>query len=162
MDSEYRKPYEYEEEKRGWIILFVVMILAIDILQTLSFASQEYKYMGNIPVIGAGFYVIAGLFILYIIYTTVIVFGMKGNFAAAAKRYIIIRTVFTLCNFFITFFNILSHESLIGEAEDQYMGTGSMLLWELVIPLAYIIGFSVVWYLYFTYSKRCRKAVENL
>ncbi|NLO08547.1 MAG: hypothetical protein GX129_01590 [Clostridiales bacterium] len=156
MDSEYRKPFEYEEEKRGLILLFIVMILAIDILQTLSFASQENKYLGHIRILSIGFYIMAAIFIVYIIYTTVIVFNMKGKFVLAAKRYIIIRTIFSLFNFLLIFYNVLQHENLIGEAQDQYQSVGSMLLWELFIPLIYIISFSLVWYLYFTYSKRCR------
>lgn len=156
MDSEYRKPYEYEEEKRGLILLFVIMILAIDILQTLSFASLENKYLGHMKILGISLYIMAMIFIIYIIYTAVIVFKMKGNFVLAAKRYIIIRTIFSLFNFLIIFLNILKHEKLIGEAQDQYQSVGVMLLWELFIPLFYIISFSLVWYLYFTYSKRCR------
>lgn len=156
MDSEYRKPYEYEEEKRGLILLFIIMILVIDILQTLSFASLENKYLGHIKVLGITFYIMAAIFILYIIYTTVIVYKMKGNFVLAAKKYIIVRTIFSVINFLIIFFNFIKHENLIGESPDQYQSLEYMLLWELFIPLFYIISFSLVWYLYFTFSKRCR------
>ena len=157
MDSEYRKPYEYEEEKRGLIVLFVIMILAVDILQTISFATLENKYLGHLKALGLVFYILAVIFIIYIIYTTVVVFRMKGNFVSAAKRYLIIRTVFSLTNFLIIFFSVIKYENHIGESQDQYLTVGEMLLWELFIPLFYIISFSVVWFLYFTYSKRCRK-----
>lgn len=157
MDSEYRKPYEYEEEKKGLIVLFIIMILAIDILQTISFATLENKYLGNIKTLGIVFYILAVVFIMYIIYTAVVVFRMKANFVYAAKRYLVIRTVFSLTNFLIIFFNVMKYENLIGESQDQYLTFGEMLLWELFIPLFYIISFSAVWFLYFTYSKRCRK-----
>lgn len=160
MDSEFRKPFEFEEEKKGLVLLFVIMILAIDTLQTLSFATQESKYLENTPILGIASLIIGGMFVLYIIYTTVIVFRMKGNYVVAAKRYIIIRTIFSLINFLFVFYNIMKHENLIGEAQDQYQSMGIMLLWELIIPLFYILSFSVIWYLYFTYSKRCRKVKE--
>ena len=160
MDSEFRKPFEFEEEKKGLVLLFVIMILAIDTLQTLSFATQESKYLENTPILGIASLIIGGMFVLYIIYTTVIVFRMKGNYVVAAKRYIIIRTIFSLINFLFVFYNIMKHENLIGEAQDQYQSMGVMLLWELIIPLFYILSFSVIWYLYFTYSKRCRKVKE--
>ena len=156
MDNEYRKPYEYEEEKRGLILLFIIMILVVDILQTLSFASQENKYLGHNKLLSISFNIMAVLFILYIICTVVIVYKMKGRFVLAAKRYLIIRTIFSLANFFIVFYGILKNENLIGEAQDQYRTQGNMLLWELVIPLFYIISFSVVWYMYFTFSKKCK------
>ncbi|MDD4113409.1 MAG: hypothetical protein PHC56_10330, partial [Herbinix sp.] len=89
MDSEFRKPFEFEEEKKGLVLLFVIMILAIDTLQTLSFATQESKYLENTPILGIASLIIGGMFVLYIIYTTVIVFRMKGNYVVAAKRYII-------------------------------------------------------------------------
>ncbi|MDD4113668.1 MAG: hypothetical protein PHC56_11675, partial [Herbinix sp.] len=112
------------------------------------------------PILGIASLIIGGMFVLYIIYTTVIVFRMKGNYVVAAKRYIIFRTIFSLINFLFVFYNIMKHENLIGEAQDQYQSMGIMLLWELIIPLFYILSFSVIWYLYFTYSKRCRKVKE--
>ncbi len=158
MDSEFRKPYEYEEEKKGLIILFIVMILAIDTLQTLSFVTQESKYLGNIPILEIASLIMGAIFILYIIYTTVIVFRMKGNFALAAKRYLIISTIYSMFNLLFIFYNRYKHENLIGESQDQYQSIKAMLFWELFFPLFYILSFSVVWFLYFTYSKRCRKA----
>lgn len=156
MSDEFRKPFEYKEDKKGLIILFIIMILVIDILQTLSFASQEYKYLGHIPVLGLGFLIMGGLFIIYIIYTAATVFRMKENFVDAAKRYIIIRTVFTLFNFIIVFINIIKKENLVGNAINQYPTFNEMIVGELVIPLLYILLFSVIWYLYFTYSNRCK------
>lgn len=156
MDDEYRKPYEYEEEKKGLVQIFVAMILVIDILQTLSFAAQESKYLGNIKPLSVIPNVLAVLFILYIIYTSITVYRMKEKFVLTAKIYLIVRTIFSLSNFFVVFYNILKHENLIGDGQDQYKTMGSMLLWELGLPLFYMISFSVVWFLYFTYSKRCR------
>ena len=157
MDSEFRKPYEYEEEKRGLIVLFVVTILAIDILQTLYFAAQEYKYLGHIPILGGTFLIIGSLFIIYIIYTAVVVFRMKDNFVFKAKQYVVIRVIYSVINFLIVFYNIVTKEELIGDSQDQYLEFGRMLLVELVVPLIFIISFSLVWFLYFTYSRRCRR-----
>lgn len=162
MSSEFRKPYEYEEEKKGLIILFIAMILAIDILQTLSFATQEYMYFRHIPVFGIGFLVLGGLFITYIIYIAVTVFRMKENFANRAKRYIIIRTVFSLCNYIIIFLNIIKNENLIGDSIDQYPTYREMIIGELIVPLLYILSFSLIWYLYFTYSRRCRNVNSDM
>lgn len=158
MNSEFRKPFEYREDNKGLLILFIIMILGIDPLQSLSFASQEYKYMGHIPILGVLFFVIGRIFILYTIYTAVVVFRMKENFSCAAKKYIIIRTLYSVLNYLIIFFNILKKENLIGNSADQYESFGKMIVGELVVPLLYILSFSLAWYLYFTFSKRCRNA----
>lgn len=156
MGNEFRKPYEYEEEKRGLIVLFISMILSVDILQTIFFATQEDRYLGDSPTLVIALFIIAGVFIMYTLYTSVVVFRMKSNFVVAAKRYIIIRTILFLFNFFVVFFNRLLQENLVGEEPDQYLSIGYMLYIEVFMPLFFIISLSVVWYLYFTYSKRCR------
>lgn len=162
MDSEFRKPYEYQEDNRGLILLFIIMILVIDILQTLSFASQEYKYLRHIPVLGIGLLISGLIYIIYIIYTVVTVYRMKENFVSSAKRYIIIRTIFSVCNYIIIFFNMWKNDNLIGNSIDQYPTLGKMIVGELIIPLIYMLSFSIVWYLYFTFSKRCRNAKKTM
>lgn len=156
MDEDFRKPYEYKEYRRGLITLFIVMILVMDIMQTLSFATLENKYLGNMPVLGIIFWIMGILYIIYIIYTAVIVYKLKDNFVASAKRYIVIRSVYSVCNYLIIFFNIIKTESLVGDSTDQYSTYGKMIVEELVIPLFYILSFSIVWFLYFTFSKRCK------
>ena len=73
MDNTFRKPYEYQEDKRGLIILFISMILSIDTIQTIAFATQTHMYISHIPVLSYIIFIMATLFILYIIYTAVVV-----------------------------------------------------------------------------------------
>lgn len=160
MNDEYSKPYEYEEEKKGLIIMFVAMILGIDTLQTIFFAVQENKYMGHISMLRIAIPIISSIFILYIIYTAIFVFRMKNNFVTAAKRYIIIRTIFSLFSYIIIFLNRLKYENLIGESEGSYQSVAFMLYIELLMPLIFVMLFCVAWYLYFTYSKRCKKVAD--
>lgn len=156
MDNTFRKPYEYQEDKRGLIILFISMILSIDTIQTIAFATQTHMYMSHIPVLSYIIFIMATLFILYIIYTAVVVYRMKSNFVVSAKTYLFIRTIFSLLLFLSLFFNRFKHENLIGESEEQYSSVISMLYLELFMPLFFILLFSIGWYLYFTYSKRTR------
>jgi len=162
MDKEFRKPYEYEEDKKGLIILFIIMILGIDILQTVSFVSLECKYFGSklLPVIG--FILLGVMFIIYIIYTSVTVFKMKADFVKKAKRYILIRTLFSVLSYVIIFIGIVRNENLIGNGAGQYHSFKDMIIGELVVPLMYIISFSVIWYLYFSLSKRCKRIADGL
>ncbi|NLK03764.1 MAG: hypothetical protein GX319_05070, partial [Clostridiales bacterium] len=49
MNNEFSKPYEYEDEKRGLLVLFISMILSVDSIQTIFLATQNDKYIGDIP-----------------------------------------------------------------------------------------------------------------
>lgn len=156
MPNEFRKPYEYKEDKRGLIILFISMILSIDTLQTIFLVAQNDKYPGDIPFLRSTSLIIAGAFILYTIYTSIIVYRMKNNFVVKAKRYIIIRTFLFLISFLFIFLNRLKYEELILDEHGQYLSKDTILYLEFFIPLFFIMIFSVIWYLYFTYSKRCQ------
>ena len=157
MDEDFRKPYEYEEEKRGFILLFVIMLLIIDTLQSISFSVQLYNYYKNIPFLCIGITVLGILSILYTIYIAAISYKLKKTMVTEAKRYLIIRAVFSSGSYIILYFNIIKNENLVGNGIDQYKTFVEMLLWELIIPLAYILFFSIGWYLYFVKSKRCKR-----
>ena len=159
MNNEFSKPYEYEDEKRGLLVLFISMILSVDSIQTIFLATQNDKYIGDIPFLKVILYILVGLFLLFIIYTSISVYRMKSNFVTVAKRYIIIRTILLLIGSLIVFLNRIKYEDLVGKHPGQYLTKGSMLYIELFMPLFFILVFSLAWYLYFTCSKRCRKQI---
>lgn len=158
MSNEYKRPYEYEEEKKGLITVFVAMILGIDTIQTIFFAFQNDKYMSHITFIRIVYYLLAFFYILYTIYTAVTVYRMKNDFVGVAKRYIIIRTIYSIINYVIIFLNRLKYENMIGKSADEYLyqSNAFMIYVEIILPFFFVILFCVLWYLYFTYSKRCR------
>jgi hypothetical protein len=161
MRDEYKKPYEYEEEKRGLIVLFISMILSIDTLSVIFFVAQINIYL-DIPILRVLLFVMAGVFVLYIIYTSFKVHRMKSKFVLVAKRYIIIRTILFLISHFLIFLNRIRNEDLIGKGTNQYLTKGAMLYMELFIPMFFVLAFSVIWYLYFTFSKRSRAKSNSL
>lgn len=155
MRDEFKKPYEYEEEKRGLIIVFISMILSIDTLSVIFFVAQINIYL-DIPILRVVSFVMAGVYILYTIYTSIKVHRMKSNFVVVAKRYIVIRTILFLISHFLIFLDRIKHEDLIGKGTNQYLTKGAMLYMELFMPMFFVLTFSVAWYLYFTFSKRSR------
>ncbi|MBH1940295.1 hypothetical protein I5677_05220 [Mobilitalea sibirica] len=157
MDEEFRKPYEYNEEKRGFILLFVIMILLIDILQILSFNSQIYEIFKSVPVLAIGFMVMGILFILFTVFTAATCFMLRRNMVIISKNYLIVRAVFSTISVLIIYIHRINNENLIGGGVDQYQTNGEMLMGELIIPLSYVLVFSIVWYLYFLRSKRCKE-----
>lgn len=156
MDEEFRRPYEYSEEKRGFILLFVILLLVIDTLQTFSFTTQIYVAYKEIPIIKLLIVVLCILSILYMLYTAINSYKMTTNMVSIAKTYLILRVLYSVSCIIIIYLYTIKHKNLIGEGVEQYRTYGQMVVGELVVPIAYVLSFSIGWYLYFVLSKRVR------
>lgn len=161
MDQEFRKPFEYDEEKRGLILLFVIMLIAIDSLQTLTFILRFYEYFQNIPVIGIGFMVLGILFMLFTFFTAFVCFRLKKSMVSVSKKYLVVRAIVTAGSIITLFLYAVNNDKMVGNGLVQYKSTGEMIAWELIMPFVYLLTFSVGWYLYFTKSKRCKEIVRQ-
>ncbi len=161
MDEDFRKPFEYEEEKKGLLLLFIIMIVVIDILPTLSFIARFYDTFKHIPIIGIGHMVIGILFILFTIVTAVICFTLNRHMVTLAKLYLIIQAVYMVfCNL-ILFLYTVDYENMTGIGTIQYQSYRELMFWEVLFPLLYISVFTVSWYLYFVKSKRCKEFLKS-
>lgn len=161
MNEEFRKPFEYEEEKRGLLLLFIIMIVVIDILPTLSFMARFYEVFGDNRVLSTFLIAVCILFVLYTVFTAFICFTLNKKLVAMSKLYLIIQAIFSAACYVLLFFSIADYDSLIGIGTTQYETFGEMLSWELLLPLAYIAVFTVAWYLYFIKSKRCKELLRS-
>lgn len=161
MNEEFRKPYEYEEEKRGLLLLFVIMIAVVDILPTLSFMARFYDVFQDNQILRVFLIAVCILFILYTVYTGFICFTLNKKLVALSKLYLIIQAIFSVACYVLLFLSIADYESLIGIGTIQYETFGEMLCWELLYPLAYITVFTGAWYLYFVKSKRCKEFLKS-
>lgn len=161
MDEEFRKPYEYKEEKRGFILVFVLTLITFDILQTLSLAAQVNEVFQPVPGLRIIFLILSVLFVIYTLYTAMNCYQLKITLVKRSKRYLLIRAALSSCYVVIIYVNRIKREHLIGEGRQQYRTVREMVFGELIIPLAYVIVFSVIWYAYFSRSKRCKKLVDQ-
>ncbi len=161
MNEEFRKPFEYEEEKRGLLLLFVIMIVVIDILPTLSFMARFYDVFEDNRILQTVLITSCILFILYTLITAGICFTLNKRLVALSKLYLIIQAVFSAACYALLFFSIADYDNMIGIGTTQYQSFGELLSWELLFPLAYIAVFTVAWYLYFVKSKRCKELLRS-
>ena len=161
MDDEFRKPYEYNEEKRGFILVFILTLITFDILQTLSLSAQVNEAFKAIPGLRIFFMVISFVFVIYTIYTAINCYRLKKNIVIMSKIYLIVRAIISTGYVIIIFFYRTTHVYLVGEGENQYPTVNEMVFGELIIPLAYVIAFSAIWYIYFTLSRRCKELVKR-
>lgn len=160
MDDEFRKPFEYNEEKRGFILVFILTLITFDILQTLSLSAQVNEIFKVAPVVRFFFLVLSTLFVVFTFYTAINCYRLKKNLVKLSKLYLIVRAIISVLYVVIIYIDRTTHEYLVGNGQKQYQTVNEMVLGELIIPLSYVMIFSIVWYLYFTFSKRCKKLVS--
>jgi hypothetical protein len=151
--DEFRKPYEYTEEKRGFILLFIIMLLTIDILQAPLYIVQGYGSFKHIPVLSISFAVVSILYLLFLLFTAMTCYKMKKNLVAVSKAYLIVRTIFLVSCVIILFINVSNIKDYETAVEYYFR--------ELIAPLAFELVLSIGWYLYFLKSKRCRELVNK-
>jgi hypothetical protein len=161
MDDEFRKPYEYKEEKRGFILVFILSLITFDILQTLSLSAQVNEVFKATPVLRIFCMVVSTAFIVFTFYTAIICYRLKKNLVQLSKLYLIVRVVISSVYVIIIYVYRMTHEHLVGDGIHQYHTVNLMVVGELIIPLAYVMVFSAIWLVYFTLSKRCRELVKN-
>lgn len=161
MDEEFRKPYEYHEEKRGFILVFILTLITFDILQTLSLSAQVNEVFKAVPEFRIFFLILSISFVIFTIYTAMNCYRLKKNLVKMSKLYLIVRAIISTCYVVIIYVYRSSREHLVGNGQQQYQTVNAMVMGELIIPLAYVVGFSVIWYVYFTLSKRCKKLVSQ-
>lgn len=159
--DEYRKPFEYNEEKKGLILVFIIMLLVVDTLQTFSLTAQVYKAFEHIPVFSILFVVTGIMFTLFTLYTVILCSKLNKKMVKVSKIYLIVRGTLSTIFVIISFVYTVNNKNLIGNGMDQYKTVGEMMIGEIVIPFAYIWVFSFGWFLYFVKSKRCRDIVKE-
>lgn len=161
MDEDFKKPFEYHEEKRGFILVFILTLITFDILQTLSLSTQVNEAFQSILALRIFFMVLSSLFVIFTFYTALNCYRLRKNLVIMSKIYLIVRAIISTCYVFIIYNYRTTQLHLVGNGQGQYPTVKAMIVGELVIPLAYVIVFSLIWYLYFSLSKRCKELVKN-
>lgn len=160
--DEFRKPYEYEEEKiGGFLLIFVAMLVTADLFFSLALSVQGYNAIKHIPVAGIVFLVLSVLFILFILFTAVSCYKLKKNAVKISKTYLITRTIFTVIGLILIFFADYNNKNLIGVGSSQYKSQSELTLIVLILPMLYTLTFSIGWYLYFLKSKKCKEIARK-
>ena len=158
--DDFRKPYEYAEEKRGYLLLFIIMILTIDLLQSPFYIVQVYNILKKVPVVNVGFLFISTLYVLLLLYTALSCYKLKKHMVSLSKAYLIFRAAFKVCCILIAYIYNVDGKSMIGNG-NQYSTVAEYTVMGLIMPLIFELVFSVGWYLYFIKSKRCREFVQK-
>lgn len=157
----FGKQYEYTEEKRGLILLFIIMLFSIDSFLAISYTVQVHGFLKRIPVLATGVWVIGILFGLFILYTAITCYKLKRNMVAISKAYLIVRAIFMTICIIIIYLNLVNDKSMIANGARQYKNLAELNFMVLIMPIAYHLVFSGGWYLYFLKSQRCKEIGKN-
>ena len=161
--NEFLKPYEYLDEEgkvSGLLLTFAIMLIFCDMFFAVSAFTQVLGILRNNSVATMIYQWSGWIFMALIVFTCAAIFMLRKYSALVAKTYLLIRLIFFFySNLFI--FNFRFHDPhSIGIHISQFLSMQDLIWKCLIIPMIYVILFSVGWYLYFNRSKRTNKYAQ--
>jgi len=164
MLDEFRKPYEYEEETGFiWPVrLFCILLIFVEMFLGIMFLFQLNKYLGSNPIFNNTAIVLTVLYMVYILVTIIFLLKNVKKYALKiAKSYLIGRLVYLVPSIIVIFSFTVNDPSAVGSGNGKFQSVTDIILRLLMVPLIYILAFSISWYIYFTKSKRIKKEYEE-
>lgn len=156
--DEFRKPYEYEDEKgkSGLLTLFLAMLLGFETLLGILAAINGYNSVKSISVLGTVYIILGVLMVVYPLFTAFALRKMRKSAIRIVKVYLIVRLVY-LIPFFVSNTVIMIGQIRYLKTDIQYAQEFNSLIISLLISLIYLISFSILWYMYFCKSKKVKE-----
>ncbi len=152
--DEFRKPYEYIEEKRGFIQLFIIMLILIDLLQAPLYIMPVYRDIKQIHALGVIFVAMGILYVLFILFTALTCYMLEKNMVTISKIYLVVRVFFTVFCIIILFYNNYNDK-------EQLKTITELIVMGLLLPIGFELAFSIGWFLYFLKSKKCKEFAKK-
>lgn len=159
--DEFRKPFEYFEEKGvgGILLLLFFMLITIEPLMGIAAIFFGYHYINN-NVIGTVFIYLAVFYVLFSIVSGILI-KKKSRFAVKfVKIFLIFRMVFMTPYLYVNTrmqINEIEYEKTFHLYETAYRS----IVTSFIICLAYVVVFSAAWYAYLCKSKRVAELFIN-
>ncbi len=161
--DEFRKPYEYEEEKpvSGFILCFCAMLIICELLIGLTDLYQGAGLLRSQPFWHNIYLVFGNFYLLFIAVTCFAFYRLRRHAIKIAKIFLLYRFVFLTIATLVIYHYRLHDKNAIGFRINQFPDLQTLTLNSLIIPFAYTIVFSVLWYSYFLRSKRVKLYDKN-
>jgi hypothetical protein len=156
--SEFRKSYEYEEEKgiAGLLMLFFVMLVSVEVLLALLILVQGYAVLKAVPYLGPAFLVLGTGYLVFILFTCISLRRMS-RYAVRISRILLAARVLFLAPVYLRLYATFSRDPGIVSG---FRSHRDIVLIGLVVPLACILLFSGLWSWYLSSSRRVRQFVQ--
>jgi hypothetical protein len=157
--DEFRKPYEYEEERKvsGLILLFCILLIAGELFIGISILTQGYRLLRSTPTPAALFTLFGLLYLGAILFTNYALYKLPGSAVKITKLFLIYRLIYLTLAILMIFSIRAGDPRSIGPSIYQFRTREALIQNALVIPMAYTWLFTLIWYPYFLRSKRVGK-----
>jgi hypothetical protein len=160
--DEFRKPYEYEDEKgvSGFLLIFFLMVIAIEPFQTIIAIFFGYANLELMPVLRIVYVIISILLICFSLFTAVALKKIQKKAVSIVKIYLIFRLIYFIP---FTIFNTIYQikHITIQVTDSRYNGEYTGIIYGFAISIVYVLAFSALWYLYFQKSKKVKTHYLN-
>lgn len=154
--EDFRKPFEYTEEKKGFILLFVFMLIVVDIYQAFIYIMPAYNNLWQTPAIRTGYIYISIIYIVSIPLTAFVCFKLNKHMLTISKVYLLFRSIVLISSITIIFIFNVNFSSKVAFGS-LYTSLLQVIFINLILPIAFVLVFSVGWFIYFIKSKSCRE-----
>lgn len=153
--DEFRKPYEYMEEKgiSGFLLLLFFMLITAEPLFGVFAAYFGYYSMEKFGILRICFFCAAIIYILFSVFTAVAVRKKFGSAVAITKVFLVYRLVFLIPYLCLNVYQQIK-EIPYEKTYIEYSKLYDSIVTSFVINIAYVVVFSVAWYLYLKKSKK--------
>lgn len=158
--NEFNKPYEYEEESRGIVFFFVLMIITFDLLIPIFYITEVPQALSHNLAARVSYIILSAVYLLAVPVTAFQCYKLKRTMVLTAKIYLIIRTVFYVTCIIIQYQYHLKYGNMIGKFK-RYSTIAQFRQLELYLPLVYVMITCGGWFLYFIFSKKCKAIKEG-
>lgn len=156
--DEFKKPYEYDDEKgvSGVLLLYFIMLLAEESLLGIISLSFGYNLLPMSRVLGTVIMGISVFYVLFSVYSAIVLKLLKKYAVKVSKVFLIFRLIYMIPYAVI---NTISQIRDIpyDKGYEMYEAMYRSIIISSVITVTFIIAFSVGWYIYLNRSKKVRE-----
>jgi len=158
--SEFRKPFEYVEEKGlGGLLLFLfVMLPSVEVPLTLAVTIQAYSLLGGVPCLGPAVLAIGIATLAFLLVAAIALRRLSRHAIGIAKSFLVVRALVLAPAFVLIFSRFSTNPRMLS----WFRTRGNLVAFGLVIPLAYAVLFSGLWFAYLARSRRVRQLEQTL
>jgi len=156
--DEFRKPYEYMEEKgvSGFLLIYFLMLLAVETVLGVITLFKGYDLLSGNKVLGTIIMGISVFYILFSLFSAIILKKLKRIAVSVSKVFLVFRAVYLIP--YLVFNTIVQiREIPYVRGHEMYSKMLGSIIVSAVISLVFIVAFSVGWYIYLNRSKKVRE-----
>ncbi len=157
--EDYLKSYDDEDEKgvSGLILFFIATLILFESVYGIISMFQTRRAFDLMPFTGNVYNLLFLGHFLFIVFTVFSFYQLPQCAVKVAKSYLVFRFIFLTLLIIINFNYTLHDPNAIGVRTHQFYSVTDMIIKIVLIPTAYVLIYSIFWYLYLIKSKAVRK-----